>query len=281
MCGILASNNKDIIATKLYEQMGRGIQGAGYALDTKAVYKSANIFDVFGKFSMEWKHAKFGMFHHRFPTSTTNTDETAHPFYHPTDKNLVGIHNGVISNPAEVLGELTKTKWYVRNDSQAIIYEIMEAIKNPKDITRKSVGYAAVMVMDLRTKKFYVYKDTKAPLFLVKTKDFWLISSEKLKNGGGEAVPDDTLFEVKNGRLEKICKIKKPKEKPITYTQSYHKYSGNTIYHTVQNGINYMFRGGLYVLTEDYDMLKQAGMLSEEIFTDYGCTYQELGKIYY
>lgn len=239
MCGILASNKVDIIVRKLEEQSSRGLKGSGYALEgTQPItFKSKGIFNAFANFITDWtvNKPKYGMFHHRFPTSTADTNETAHPFTHPSDPLFFGIHNGVISNKNEVIPkEIRDTDWFVDNDSQAIIYELIEAIKSgSKWINRLSVGYAAVMLMDYNTNKFYYYRDEKAKLNMYLSPDGneWLLSSEALEGqlANSDEVKPNIIYELllsDDGKLngwKEVCEVRytPPAPKVTTYPKSY------------------------------------------------------------
>jgi predicted glutamine amidotransferase len=180
MCGIILSNSKKLLTTKLYQQQHRGSKGAGF-MAQKKIFKSSNIYEVVSKLPKKGIVA----FHHRIPTSTTNTDETAHPFQHPVHKGWWGMHNGVIYNPEKVLQKMSKDyrSWWTGNDSEAITIEVINAIiKNGGK--RKSDGYASVIIYDSNKDDWYLYRDSNQPdLYYQETEDGFIVSSESLDFG--------------------------------------------------------------------------------------------------
>jgi glutamine phosphoribosylpyrophosphate amidotransferase len=217
MCGIILTNSKKLLTTQLYAQQHRGLRGAGY-ITKNTTDKTDNIFDLLTNLPAINKNNPIA-FHHRIPTSTANTTETAHPFSLPNDQDFQGIHNGIINNPLEVLPiAVQKSKWFVGNDSQAIIYELLTALKqNKTKIRRKSHGYASCVLRDNKG-IFYIYKDeNQSDFFYTKIDDSWIISSLKY-NQNSKTIPSNLIIKVSNnGTLTKVCKVIMPKIKSIEF----------------------------------------------------------------
>jgi glutamine phosphoribosylpyrophosphate amidotransferase len=217
MCGIILTNSKKLLTTQLYAQQQRGLRGAGY-ITKNTTDKTDNIFDLLTNLPAINKNNLIA-FHHRIPTSTSNTIETAHPFSLPGDQDFQGIHNGIIYNPLEVLPpKVQKSDWFVGNDSQAIIYELLTALKQSKTkIQRKSQGYASCVLRDNKG-VFYIYKDeNQQDFFYTKIDDFWIISSLKY-NQNSKTIPSNLIIKVSNnGTLTKFCKVIMPKIKSIEF----------------------------------------------------------------
>jgi glutamine phosphoribosylpyrophosphate amidotransferase len=217
MCGIILTNSKKLLTTQLYAQQQRGLRGAGY-ISKNTTDKTDNIFDLLTKLPVINKNNPIA-FHHRIPTSTDNTIETAHPFSLPGDTSYQGIHNGIIYNPLEVIPKpVQKSDWFVGNDSQAIIYELLMALKHDKiKIQRKSHGYASCVLRDSKG-IFYIYKDENQPdFFYTKVDDSWIISSLKY-NQNSKTIPSNLIIKVANdGALTKVCQVIMPKIKPIEF----------------------------------------------------------------
>jgi glutamine phosphoribosylpyrophosphate amidotransferase len=217
MCGIILTNSKKLLTTQLYAQQQRGLRGAGY-ITKNTTDKTDNIFDLLTNLPAINKNNPIA-FHHRIPTSTFNTIETAHPFSLPGDQDFQGIHNGIIYNPLDVLPFLIqKSDWFVGNDSQAIIYELLTALKqNKTKIQRKSQGYASCVLRDNKG-FFYIYKDQNQPdFFYTAVEGCWIISSLKY-NQNSKTIPSNLIIRVSNdGTLTKVCRVIMPKIKPIKF----------------------------------------------------------------
>ena len=111
-----------------------------------------------------------------------------------------------------------KSGWFVGNDSQAIIFELLTALKqNKTKIRRKSQGYASCVLRDNHG-VFYIYKDENQPdFFYTKVDDAWIISSLKY-NQNSKRIPSNLIIKVlDNGTLTKVCKVIMPKVKPIEF----------------------------------------------------------------
>lgn len=109
MCGLIYLRRKDgkpaykAVLKRYHKQRSRGMDGYGYVAikDNKVVsYKRAEEErDIISMLSQE--DAPEILFHHRFPTSTPNIEECAHPIVVESDKldhTYFVAHNGVMRN---------------------------------------------------------------------------------------------------------------------------------------------------------------------------------------
>jgi predicted glutamine amidotransferase len=298
MCGIILTNNQQFLTKKLFEQMNRGNKGAGFILHNSQPkkYKSANIYKAVYELSKIWTEKSICLFHHRIPTSTSNTNETAHPFSHPEYTDFYGMHNGIISNPNEVIPDKYKnTKWNVKNDSQAIIYEVIEAIINPDYNMRKSEGYASVLTYI--NGKIYVYRDSNQPdLYLYNDKNTgdFCISSEELQGSICTLIRSNTIFELVTDQNYNFVELKFIKifTPPVSKYKFDYKSTGSSttfldefdeefedVFETKKiNGLDFYLYLDKYIETEEYEqILDEYGEFfdSSEIFDTYGLTKKQ------
>lgn len=161
MCGIIGTviNKKPLAQIRnievLYEeQQSRGNEGYGIANTTKMKrVRGKNLLDVLGwrntNFIKSFKKNDALLFHHRKPTSTENTEKTAHPFFNE-NKTISLIHNGVIGNDKELYKKLKRkghkfeTEQYenrkkVFNDSEVILHQFEENLKKTNNDVKESL----------------------------------------------------------------------------------------------------------------------------------------------
>lgn len=190
MCGIIWTkqrNGKPAVRKlrKLYHaQKSRGQLGFGYIeIDRNGVgplMRTRFEDEIFKTLSKS--EATDILFHHRFPTSTPNTPNTAHPIPVSNKKlkyDYVGVHNGVLTNHKELkvvhekegysyTTELHNGVWceaenmfyYDRgettcfNDSEALIIDLAQAIESGADkiMARGSIAFI-ILQIDKETKK--------------------------------------------------------------------------------------------------------------------------------
>ena len=177
MCGLVWVKRKDghpaykAVLKRYRSQQGRGQNGFGYiAIQNNKVvsYQRAATEHEIVKL-LEKEKASEIMFHHRFPTSTPNIEEAAHPLLVENEKlhfRYFILHNGVIRNTKELrenhykLGfqykteimkgftALTTRKNYMSeliwNDSESLAIETALALEGMKP-TIDTFGPAAVM----------------------------------------------------------------------------------------------------------------------------------------
>lgn len=264
MCGIVyvkrldrANANKQI-AKRYSKQQHRGTDGFGYI-----GAKSNGTISPLQRTQFEHEiRQKLNastlteiLFHHRYPTSTPNVPESAHPLlvaHKELQYNYYVTHNGIITNDEDLkdshekLGYtyLTEIKTQYRtkkghvytsetvfNDSEAFAIELARTIEGlqPECMAKGAIAYIAYQVEKVSGKIVAVYFGTNGgnPLTLQWTKEFIAIASE-----GGKAIKDNTSFRldaVTNQCLEVPVKLQ-----PI-YTPSKIGYQttvyGGTDYH--------------------------------------------------
>ncbi len=226
MCGITFVHRIDKVEAKksilkrYHKQKSRGSDGFGYVAINKnklVSYKRAKLESQIKEF-IEKEVATTILFHHRFPTSTPNFKESAHPIKVSSidlKYDYYLVHNGVISNADELkekheqLGfvyntEITK-KWLTSgqtykescfNDSEALAIEVALAIdKNTLSIESKgSIAFIAVQVHKSSSNVVAVYygRNTGSPLKFSQNKNMISIGSET----EGSIVPAEILHRL-------------------------------------------------------------------------------------
>lgn len=255
MCGIiwvLQRNGKPAVkkVRKLYHaQKTRGSQGFGYIeINKDAVGELTRTRfepEIFATLSKS--KSQQVLFHHRYPTSTINTANTAHPIPVSNKKlkyDYVVVHNGVISNASnlraryETQGFVYTTKltacFYSKydrkyyesdesktpfNDSESLAIDLALAIEGEEEAldSKGSIAFMALQI-DKETKKpikMYFGRNT-SPLKMEYTGAYIKISSQ----GEGEDVEAHKLhsYDYANGKIitERDLKIG---EKYVTYKQ--------------------------------------------------------------
>lgn len=151
--------------------------------------------------------AKQVLWHHRFPTSTSNVHNACHPFSTKDyfEHNYVGVHNGVLWNEKELKSEhelrgikyVSQQKSGDFNDSEALIYDIARYIEGEvKEITAEGTIAFIVVQMDKEGKQKAVYfgRNSGNPLVMKKTKKSITLSSE----GEGEPIEPNVLYRMDN-----------------------------------------------------------------------------------
>jgi len=258
MCGLALILRKDGLPAikqliKTYEkQKSRGQQGFGYVAFSHGkiedVSRSATEKDIY--VSLKSLGSEAVMFHHRFPTSTPNFKEGAHPIY-VSNKRLkydyYVVHNGVISNDVflkskhEGLGYVYTTEmvkrevWSTRdesyveekevikfNDSESLAIELAEAIESGADKVEAYGSIAFICIQatkysdkkDINIEKIFFGRNT-SPLKIENNNNFLKLSSE----GNGEDVSAHTLF-VYSPSTNLIM------EKKCTFGSDWSKYTG-------------------------------------------------------
>ena len=174
MCGLIAFMGRPTTkeaATSILDQYemqaSRGRQGFGLIEIAKTGIKiKRSMTEPRAMMDIAMSEAKMLMFHHRFPTSTSNLHGQTHPMY-ITNKELefdwYVMHNGVISNDSELklehenLGykylteieeeyQYSKIKTIKFNDSEAFAIEIARFLE-AKDGMIKTQGSAAFLAL--------------------------------------------------------------------------------------------------------------------------------------
>lgn len=144
------------------------------------------------------------LFHHRYPTSTSNVRNACHPF--STKKvfeyyNYVLVHNGVLWNENELKKEHEKLGIkYVSeqldgsfNDSEALTYDVARYLEGQVDKITAKGNIAFICVQrshDGEPVALYFGRNTGNPLKMKMTENSITLSSE----GDGEMIKPDTMY---------------------------------------------------------------------------------------
>lgn len=147
------------------------------------------------------------LFHHRFPTSTPNTEATAHPIpvtHESLRYDYVVVHNGVISNADALKKQFEKEKFVYStemfsgyyqhnrfyrddypkvkfNDSESLAIDLALAIENGKEKTESygSIAFIALQIEKTtrRAVRLYFGRNDRSPLNLNFTDHIMTLSS--------------------------------------------------------------------------------------------------------
>jgi glucosamine 6-phosphate synthetase-like amidotransferase/phosphosugar isomerase protein len=170
----------------LHEQHNRGTDGAGYILvphwspETPIVKRFLSPFHALTQLQKDIDmHCDMDgqasiAFHHRFPTSTANVEQCAHPIQ--SGKSFL-IHNGIISNSwtlkaaHEKRGIIYATKHKDKfNDSESLAHEWTLALAKPKKKKKgnryhiKAYGSFAFVRYDIERQAFMYGRNSGNPL---------------------------------------------------------------------------------------------------------------------
>jgi len=232
MCGIIAINKKDNIIKSLlkrYEkQKSRGQEGFGYV-----AIKDNQVIDYQRKQSegeikkclndLQAKNPDLILFHHRYPTSTINLPETAHPIKVKTGENdLYVIHNGIINNAKELKAKhesqkiayntevIERTEYKTNgqsyytankktfNDSEALAHDLALYLEG-KQTELKSKGSIAFIAIEADSKgqviRLLYGRNESNPLCLTQDSNILALTSE-----GGKEIKPDILYSIANGQ---------------------------------------------------------------------------------
>lgn len=234
MCGIVAGYSKKnrkigkALGRRYEDQKSRGREGFGF------IGLGLNELEYFrcteeSEFKKALKHTEspFIVAHHRFPTSTLNVLECAHPILVKNDEldyDYFVVHNGVIQNCDDLKKEHEKLgyeyntlleteerveyrhrnggkyytsskKSYEYNDSESLAIELARCFDGmTREIkTIGSVAFIAIQVSKETGKevKMFYGRNAGNPLVVEENNEFiWI------KSLGKKEIPEDTLFEV-------------------------------------------------------------------------------------
>jgi predicted glutamine amidotransferase len=239
MCGIIYVNRKSgkpaqkIVRKRYAYQKTRGQSGFGYIAitDNKVVaYERAETEKEIMK-KLERERSSHILFHHRYPTSTPNISESAHPLFirHKSfEHDYYVVHNGVLRNEdilkekhdkkgyrysteLSVILETPSGKRYIDdikyNDSEALAYDLCETLEG-KTEAMEATGTIAFMAIQVnkKTKKIVNIlfgRNYGNPLEAWNAPDrsMFVLSSES-ENKEAEIVPAHLLFNIdKEGHL--------------------------------------------------------------------------------
>lgn len=230
MCGIVYSIrfSGNPVAKKIrkqyYRQCERGKQGFGYVSVSlegrvKEYARATTEDEIMKKLKADSSHEI--MFHHRFPTSTPNFEEAAHPIFvsNPLLRyDYYVVHNGVITNDDELKekhdalgykyttevkqqwvgkkGVISETVKY--NDSEALAIEIARDLDGEKKgltACKGSIAFICMQVLKGKNEvvKTYFGRNTSNPLKYNLVDGAYLLVSS---TGEGKDCFPDYLYEL-------------------------------------------------------------------------------------
>lgn len=208
MCGITFAQSKtnninDLIKTLYHLQKTRGSEGFGYFgltnRNRRKYQRSTTEKNIFEK--MDKEKFRTLLFHHRTPTSTKNTEKSAHPFrLKYNNKIYYFVHNGIIHNSLELYNDHKKFEYesekvvstpdkekkkdityVVFNDSEALAWDFVLYI-NGKQNTLLSRGSIAFICIEYNksTQEYnmYFFRNASSPLKILQKKGLLVLASE-------------------------------------------------------------------------------------------------------
>jgi len=260
MCGIIYVKRADgkparkQVMKQYKKQEERGNEGYGYVgiIDGKiAEYKRTQTESEIKK-EIKESTADQILFHHRYPTSTVNIPESAHPIIvrnKELQHNYYIVHNGIISNSNELRKEHTKLGYRYTtevktmyqteggqiyhgesevNDSETLAIELARTIEGlqPKVLAQGSIAYIALQVQNGTACAVYYGTNGRSPLTIKETAQGVMIASE-----GGKPIIDEICYklDLRTGKTEIACVPLIDYPKPILgygYAQPYTDYKG-------------------------------------------------------
>lgn len=244
MCGILYANSFNNLPVndkikEMYEaQKQRGREGFGIfdgqEMNIVHATKEERIMKWLNKYS-----SNLIMFHHRFPTSTINVKQAAHPFTTKKyfgDNQYILIHNGHINNSYSlksdheklginyhsIVNEVTPSGYNYKkfNDSESLLWDFALTMEGKQEELKAYGGMAFICVKLHKNKleKLYFGRNTN-PIKMQIDDEGVILSS----TGDGEDAKEQTLYEFD-------YKTKKLTDKPFKipsytiYTAKNHSY---------------------------------------------------------
>lgn len=255
MCGIVYTWRKDgkparkRIAKRYFKQRDRGEDGFGYVsldetgivLEHKRTQDEDEILEA-----LTQSQSQHVLFHHRFPTSTANVPEAAHPIlvkHQELKHSYYVVHNGVISNSRALKIEHDKLgykyttalqsqfktasgKLYYGdmafNDSESLAIELARTIEGLQPEVG-TTGSAAVIILQANkagTKVKAIYYGTNGlnPLTLTDDDTGLTIASE-----GGTPLQAHIMFRL-DVKTKALTVVNVPFKKPAPVTTTYYPY---------------------------------------------------------
>jgi len=247
MCGIVYTNGKNTAARTLAQykkQATRGREGFGFlAIHKHCIVKHRRSEKEITKLL----NTQEIVYHHRFPTSTPNFQECAHPIpmYHKDWKsNYFIAHNGVVSpyNHMDAAtkkgyrfttmlttekitrtarGKEEKDSYVTINDSEMLGFNFAQLLEGKVKTVYVTGSMAVILIQqDKMTGKTrtYAYRNDANPLKMHVTADGLMLSSE----GEGHNIDPYRLYEVKGNVLEDTHLVTPPapKKDVVPYKES-------------------------------------------------------------
>lgn len=147
--------------------------------------------------------------HVRAKTKGVNSDENAHPFIYD---NIVGVHNGTLTNNDDLIKEVGGNPVDFKVDSQAIFYRLGKDKK--ATVLSDLKGPAAVLFQDTTSPDIlYAFRNDERPLVFGKRPEGLYISSiadplEWVNCTHIEHALPGYIYQLRNGIVEKKWKIR-------------------------------------------------------------------------
>jgi predicted glutamine amidotransferase len=243
MCGIVYVRRADgkpakkTVLKRYSKQEDRGTEGFGYvSIEGGRVSEHKRYQSEAGvRKGLAECNASEILFHHRFPTSTINVPDAAHPIlveHKELKHSYYVVHNGVISNPDELRVQHVKQGYKYTtdiltqyktargklyngevqyNDSEALAIELARTLEGLQEAVRArgSIAYIVMQVERASKKLEAVYYGTNGgnPL-TISTGGALVIASE-----GGIRIPDNVCHRLDNEGTATV-----PLEMPVYYT---------------------------------------------------------------
>lgn len=219
MCGIVYI--KDLrgrpvnrhVKSRFTEQSARGTQGFGFYMpENNCLFHNTRegraIRGLLARPSPEV------LFHHRWPTSTPNTKNTAHPFAsRGMQYDYIFVHNGVVNNADDLAKAQAKLGITYRsthtdaegtsfNDSEALMYDLILWLEGKQERPQAKGSIAFVMIRKDKNgqpDRLYFGRNSQSPLVLERNRHRFVVASE----GTGDIVQPNKLYtyHYKSGRL--------------------------------------------------------------------------------
>ena len=237
MCGLvgyIGKDNFDLQKIKFllyWNAMERGRDSTGVFTPLSGVVKDAEEASVFIN---DKKNIivpdKLLIGHTRYKTVGSVTKKNAHPFEH---SNLIGVHNGGISNIWELVRkkDLKTADYDVDSDA---LFAILNKDSNPS-VLGEIEGAAAILFIDKSKTDniLYCFRNKERPLFRGKIGNSMYISSIKESLEAIDCIEikefkENYLYTIIDGEIKHTLKIK-PFEKPKVETK---QSNSNTTRHT-------------------------------------------------
>lgn len=174
------------------------------------------------------------LFHHRMPTSTSNTKKTAHPFATKKyfgDNQYIMVHNGILSNHRDLKEKHEKLGIKYSsvqddgfNDSEALLWDLALYLEGKQSGLHMKGDAAFICIKLVKNKldKMYFARNSYRPLNMKREDGDFALSSE----GAGEPITPDMLYTY-NYQIDRLTskKLVIPSNYEVT-----HNWSDNYTY---------------------------------------------------